>query len=937
MTIRNPGSRFPTGPNRELPSTAEVAALALQHAIDAVVWGTPIVSFDAMRQAFFRDAGARYNDIVYWSQVADASLQITTPNASSRYVYLNFNTADGPLLFEVPPATGAGLFGSILDAWQVPLVDVGPHGEDVGRGGSYLLLPPDDRGTQVEDMIGVPMRTYNGYIVLRAIPENGSPEAVERALALVKKLRIYPARRDVPPRQRFIDMAGKPFEGIVRFDDTFFDSLARMIGEEPVQPHDLDQMHQLEMLGIEKGLPLRADLGTRHLLSDAARAAHGTYMRASAEYGGVYWRGRNWRWPSTVGAKTGFTFLTERGLDVADRGLTYFLACAPPAKLGKATAYLGAYVDADGRVLAGERTYRLHVPSHVPAKQFWAATVYDASTAAFMRRSPRVELNSYADLEKNPDGSIDLYFGPKPPEGKERNWAYTERGEAWFLFFRFYGPTEALFGGSWQLPDLQVVDEPVVHMRDGHGWIATETVHGRVGALEFEHGFPTAAAIGMLREQRLFQRAVEVYLAHIPAASMFHVHRGLVEAGVTAANKAVVWDRLMDSQTLLLTGNTETVYALTMLDLRRDGPTVVEIPAGVLGGSCDMWQRNLVDLGPPGPDRGQGGRYLFVPPDHQGRVPEGYYIVPSRTYGVFVGLRGFLVDGKPDQPAALLSRMRIYPLARAASPPAMEIIAGSGKPIDTIFTDNDELYEDLAELVQREPADAVDPGDRYFLAELGIEKGRPFAPDTGTRVVLAEAARVGAAMARVDAFASRDPARIVYPDRHWEWVIVGGNLAFDSQGYVEVDRRAAFYYTAIGSSPAMAMKIVGAGSQYLWTPRDATGAYLDGGRHYRLRLPPRIPVAKFWSVVVYDAISRSELQTEQRLPSVSLYTNPAINPDGSIEIFFGPTPPSGKERNWIQTVHGKGWFPYLRFYSPTQAFFDRTWKPDDIVPEGKAA
>jgi hypothetical protein len=117
----------------------------------------------------------------------------------------------------------------------------------------------------------------------------------------------------------------------------------------------------------------------------------------------------------------------------------------------------------------------------------------------------------------------------------------------------------------------------------------------------------------------------------------------------------------------------------------------------------------------------------------------------------------------------------------------------------------------------------------------------------------------------------------------------------------------------------------------LWTPRDASGAFLDGAKSYRLHLPPNIPVEKFWSVVVYDALSRSELKTAQRLPSVSQYTGPVANSDGSIDIYFGPTAPEGKEKNWIQTVPGKGWFPYLRFYSPTAAFFDATWRPDDIV------
>jgi len=451
---------MPTDPTttQNISEQAREAASVRQRAIDAVVWAAPIVSFDAMREAFFRDAGAHYNDIVYWSSVADANLQFTTPNASSRYVYLNFNTADGPLVLEIPPAVGAGLFGSILDAWQVPIADVGPHGEDGGRGGRYVLLPPGERTTDIADAIAVPMPTYNGYILLRAIPEDATPAASGRALGLVHQLRIFSARDvDAPPPQRLIDMAGRLFDAIVRYDDTFFDRLARMLGEEPVQDRDAAMMRDLATLGIEKGATPRGDAALRALRTDAARAAHDELARAAADEGAVVWPGRQWRRPSAIGAATGFSFVTERGLDARARGITYFLACAPPARIGKASQYMFAYVDGAGRRLSGEHTYRLHVPANVPAKQFWAATVYEAATAGFLRDSPSVELSSYRELRANADGSFDLYFGPQPTPGHERNWAYTAPGTPWFTIFRLYGPSDDAVTGAWQLPDLELI------------------------------------------------------------------------------------------------------------------------------------------------------------------------------------------------------------------------------------------------------------------------------------------------------------------------------------------------------------------------------------------------------------------------------------------------------------------------------------------------
>jgi hypothetical protein len=433
----------------------------LDRAVEAAVWGMPIVSFDAMREAYFRDARARYNDIVYWSKPADWKLQITTPNASSRYVYTNFNLADGPVVLEIPPADGAGLFGSILDAWQVPLVDVGPQGEDGGDGARYLLLPPGQHNLDIPGVIPVRLETLNGYAVFRAIAEGTDIDAIDRALDLIHHMRMYPfAAIDNPPVTRFIDMAGKVFDGIVRFDDTYFDRLSRMLDEDPGLLTEPEMRAHLAELGIGVAAGFEPDHEMRQILSHGARTAYRSFQRAAPTDGEVYYDGRQWRWPSAIGAQTGFSFTCDHGVDAAARGLVYFLACAPPARLGKATVYLSTWVDAHGRRFSGDRTYRLHVPPDVPATQFWALTIYDAATAAFIRESPRIEINSFANnLTTNADGSVDLYVGPSAPAGKEANWSYAAPRSRWFTIFRMYGPTEAVFDRRWELPDFEAVDD----------------------------------------------------------------------------------------------------------------------------------------------------------------------------------------------------------------------------------------------------------------------------------------------------------------------------------------------------------------------------------------------------------------------------------------------------------------------------------------------
>ncbi|RZL91507.1 MAG: DUF1254 domain-containing protein [Variovorax sp.] len=464
-----------------------------------------------------------------------------------------------------------------------------------------------------------------------------------------------------------------------------------------------------------------------------------------------------------------------------------------------------------------------------------------------------------------------------------------------------------------------------------HGWLGTETASTRLGNFEFKNSYPVGESVDRLRAALIYNRAVEAFLVQMPAVSWYRVWKGVAEAATGEPNQVVIWEELMDGATLLLTGNCETVYGLCAIDLKRDGPVVVEVPPTMLGGISDLWQREVMGIGATGIDKGKGGKLLVLPPDHDGPVPEGYLTGKSSTYGAVLGVRGFQVDGKPDKAAALMKGMRVYPLSQAGNPCATTFVNGSHQEIDTVFSDNGQFFDDLAGLIEREPHDVIPSHERFQMAAAGIEKGKAFRPDAERRKLLDEAARFASTIARANSFASDDATRLVYADRAWEWAFVGGSASWDAQGYVNTDRRAGFAYIAIGMSPAMVEKHVGAGSQYLWTPRDGSGAFLDGARNYRLHIPPNIPVKNFWSVVAYDADSRSILRSDQSFPSISTYTGPQANSDGSIDIHFGPKAPAGNERNWIQTMPGKGWFTIFRFYGPLEPFFDKTCKPDDLV------
>ncbi|MBN2631786.1 MAG: DUF1254 domain-containing protein [Rhodobacteraceae bacterium] len=463
---------------------------------------------------------------------------------------------------------------------------------------------------------------------------------------------------------------------------------------------------------------------------------------------------------------------------------------------------------------------------------------------------------------------------------------------------------------------------------DTHGWLGTETLKTRSGDFRFDNGYPTEESATRLLDLQTLNRATEVYLTQMMAVNVLAYREGSRAFGATRPTQVMIWENLLDAKTLMLTGNTETVYATSQLALGTDGPTVIEAPPLMLGFLLDGLQRYLADIGPLGADKGKGGKYLVLPPGFKGNVPDGYFAVQSPTNSVTFAVRGFQVDGKTDQAVNLMKQLRVYPLDKAAAPPAMEFMNASGKAIDQVFPDNFRYFELLAMLVEEEPLDVFDPLARSMMRAIGIEKGQPFAPDERMKAILSEAARLGGAMARANCYASR--AGKYYPDRNWEGVPAGMSYTFEKDGAPQVDAANYVYYMAWGNSPALMEKNIGQGSQYLWTYRDAEGAYLDGAKKYRLRIPPNVPAKNFWSVVVYDALSRSLLDNGQPFPSLSSCTKPDTNADGSVDIYFGPEAPEGS-RNWIRTVPGKGWFPFFRFYGPTEPYFDKTWQLEDIV------
>ena len=458
-----------------------------------------------------------------------------------------------------------------------------------------------------------------------------------------------------------------------------------------------------------------------------------------------------------------------------------------------------------------------------------------------------------------------------------------------------------------------------------------DKVQTSIGKLEFVDGFPTEKTIQKSYDYLDTMRAVDVFLNSIPVASLIAMREGYKSVGVTG-NTIGIFENLMDSKSLFLTANTESIYAGAWLDL-SNGPVVVESPPNTLGIVDDMWFRYVADLGNAGPDQGRGGRFLFLPPGYDGPVPPmGFHVFQSKTFNNVLIWRGFLVDDSPKLGVENIKKnARIYPLASIKNPPKQMFINLSGNAFNTIHANDYTFFEEINMAIQEEPAGSGDPELLGQLAGIGIQKGVEFAPDKRMRKILTDAAAIGSAIARAHIFDTRDKEAYIYENSYWKTAFVGGNHLFAYEdGGRRLDARSMFFYYATMITPAMANKMVGVGSQYALATVDSKGRLLDGAKNYKLTLPIDVPAKEFWSIVVYDNQTRSMLQTDQQFPSLNSDRGVKINKDDTTDIYFGPKAPKGKESNWVQTIPGKGWNTIFRLYGPLESWFDQTWRPGEI-------
>jgi hypothetical protein len=497
-----------------------------------------------------------------------------------------------------------------------------------------------------------------------------------------------------------------------------------------------------------------------------------------------------------------------------------------------------------------------------------------------------------------------------------------------------------------------------------------DKVETNIGTLEFKDGAPNAATVQKVRDSLDYVRGVDAFMNSFSGASAFAIRKGFQSIGADD-NTIVIFSELMDSNSLFLTPNADTIYTLASLDLTK-GPLVVDVPPNQLGTINDMWFGWVIDIGFPGPDRGEGGRYLRVPPGYDGPLPDsGFHVGHTKTTHVLYAVRAFMENNDP-KPAvdSIKKSLKIYPYrpggygsslatilegevrpGPATAMPPTKFIEASGKSFNTIPPNDFSFFEIVNELVQMEPANSFNPELSGQLAAIGIVKDKPFNPDARMKKILTDAAAVGNAAGRLMNWQAADyPGWAYYPNSMWANMLWQGGYTFETPppmvtkegikpfpptGARTLDSRTGFFYGYTMDSPGMIMRLTNVGSQYLMGFTDADKNYFDGAKAYKLTLPKDIPAAKFWSLTLYDNQTRSMLQTPQRSPRAGSQTYPSpaavANADGSTTVYFGPTKPTdAKEGTWIQTTPGKGWFLILRLYSPLESFFDKSWRPSEV-------
>ena len=437
--------------------------LAYQRAFEAVLWAMPASAVYRLRVGFLELPGMADNVIVSYSGPLRTIQEAITPNQTTPYILATADLRNGPVVLEVPAKTDkAVLYGQVVDAWQTTIAGVGPVGEDKGAGGKYLLVPPGYKESIPSGYFPVLSDSYRLFLAFRSIQLAGA--TVADAYAYSKTLKMYPLSEAANPKPtRFVDGLNSPLHTLPFYDIRALQDIHDIISVEPVRPRDKVMMGMLATIGIEPGKPFNPPAKLKAAMERGIADAYFYMQKLDTELFAthLYWPDRHWSFVMVPDEKHGFEFVTEDAVQIDKRATCWFFFTMYPAVLDEhaGTVYLAPIADNTGKPIEAGKTYKVRIPKDVPAGQFWSLTVYERATWAFIQNPlDRAGLDSFAmdKMKKNPDGSVDVYFGPKAPNGLESNWIPTE-GKEPYVWLRLYGPEQAFWNKTFKMPDVELL------------------------------------------------------------------------------------------------------------------------------------------------------------------------------------------------------------------------------------------------------------------------------------------------------------------------------------------------------------------------------------------------------------------------------------------------------------------------------------------------
>jgi hypothetical protein len=913
----------PFAASAKTPAPQEARAIAR----DAFIYGYPLVEgYKTLYKQAVDDKDPNYkapfNAIGHSRTPATPEDKaIITPNSDTPYSYAWLDLRAEPVVISMPPVEKNRYYSAqLIDLQTFNFAYLGTRsfGND---GGDFLITGPGWKGTKPEGIKAViPCETSLMYVLFRT--QLFGPADLPAVHRIQDSYRVRPLSgwQGTTPPPAAPTVSWPALDPKMTEDATLFSYLNFLLQFCPPHPSEKTLAARFDQLGIAPGKPFDP--------ASLDPAVSKAIREGIAEVWEIDFAAAMKR-VNAGDLGSGDLFGTREFLK--NNSLYRFVG----AKLGiygnsrEEANYQPYFTDAEGKPMdTSKNSYQLHFAKGQlpPVNAFWSLTIYDGKNQLLVPNSlNRYLLNStHLDSFKyDADGGLTLYISHQPPAKElENNWIPAPNGPV-FGMLRLYLPQDAVFNGSWKSPKM--VPSTIVQTSS-----VTPSVETRIGKLEFDLGLPTLPTVEKLFDEIDFQRACQAYLWALPIVNIGEWQRAHEKDFNAKDGDIVIYNNYQDKLGIL-TPNLTTPYIVGFANLARTGPLAIDYPAGLsAGGVLDFWQRPLCDMGQTGPDKGAGAKYLIVGPGQDAGDTQGYSVYPSPTFNVGIAYR--VLETDPAKAEALMKAVRIYPYSQRANPPQNQFLTPEGKPWSQTPPDGFAYWERLAELLNQEAVAERDSFIMAMLKPLGIEKGKPFQPDDRQKKILTEAAFIGAQMAKANSFDKRFPGSLYRDDARWEILFAPG-FSPDQKGEnaAQLDERAAYTWEAVWTTAGMVTHTPGVGQAYLGVHRDRSGNAIDGAKHYRLRVPANPPAQQFWSVTIYDLETRRPVENSTRIVDRSSRQPDLVkNPDGSVDLFFGPEPKQGAEPNSLITVPGRAWFPLLRLYGPTQPYFDRAWPLPDL-------